>query len=98
MGGGELVMSNGSDLKPFRWYMEVATRPYSPTVNDRAKVITLKVLDEESETTGVEDLRITNCELPNYELPVYDLNGRKVNENNLKPGIYVKEGKKFVVK
>ena len=98
MGGGELVMSNGSDLKPFRWFMDVETRSYSPTVNDRAKVITLKVLDEESETTGVEDLRITNCELPNYELPVYDLNGRKVNENNLKPGMYIKNGRKFVVK
>ena len=97
MGGGELVISNGSDLKPFRWFMDVETRSYRPSSHDRAKVITLKVLDEE-ETTGVEELRITNCELPNYELPVYDLNGRKVNENNLKPGIYVKEGKKFVVK
>ena len=28
----------------------------------------------------------------------YDLNGRKVNENNLKPGMYVKNGRKFVVR
>ena len=34
----------------------------------------------------------------NYELPVYDLNGRKVNENNLKSGIYVRNGKAYVVK
>ena len=34
----------------------------------------------------------------NNELPVYDMNGRKVNENSMKPGIYVRNGKAFVVK
>ena len=92
MGGGELIRSNGSDLKPFRWFMEVVTRPYSPTVNDRAKVITLKVLDEE-ETTGV-----ANIQHQSANTQLYDLNGRKVSENNLKPGVYVKNGKKVVVR
>ena len=45
------------------------------------------------ETTDISQLRITND-----ELPVYDLNGRRVNENNLKPGMYVKNGRKFVIK
>ena len=49
------------------------------------------VFDEEA--TAIRELRGTN-----YELPVYDLNGRVVRGNNLKPGIYVKNGKKFVVK
>ena len=92
MGGGELIRSNGSDLKPFRWFMEVVTRPYSPTVNDRAKVITLKVLDEE-DTTGV-----ANIQHQSDNTQLYDLNGRKVGENNLKPGVYVKNGKKVVIK
>ena len=93
MGGGELVISNGSDLKPHRWYMKVESRDYSKySVDNGAKAITLKVLDDE-ETTGVSELRMTN-----NELPVYDLNGRKVSENSLKPGIYVKNGKKFIVK
>ena len=92
MGGGELVMSNGSDLKPFRWFMDVETRSYRPSSHDRAKVITLKVLDEE-ETTGV-----ANIQHQSANTQLYDLNGRKVNENSLKPGIYVKNGKKFVVK
>ena len=92
MGGGELVMSNGSDLKPFRWFMDVETRSYRPSSHDRAKVITLKVLDEE-ETTGV-----ANIQHQSANTQLYDLNGRKVNENGLKPGIYVKNGKKFVVK
>ena len=49
------------------------------------------VFDEEA--TAIRELRGTN-----YELPVYDLNGRVVRGNNLKPGIYVKNGKKVVVK
>ena len=94
MGGGQLITSDGSnDLKPYRWYMKVESRNPSYNVSNAAKTITINVIDEEGETTGVEELRMAND-----ESPVYDLNGRKVNENNLKPGIYVKNGKKFVVK
>ena len=81
MGGGELVISNGSNLKPYRWYMKVDSHEYSTFDVNGAKAITLKVLDDE-ETTGVNEVRVTND-----ELPIYDLNGRKVSENNLKPGI-----------
>ena len=96
MGGGELVQSDGSnDLKPYRWYMNVESRNPSYNASNAAKTITINVIGDEEEemTTGIRQLQITND-----ELPVYDLNGRKVNENNLKPGIYVKNGKKFVVK
>ena len=95
MGGGDLIQSDGSnDLKPYRWYMKVESRNPSYNASNAAKTITINVIDEEGETTtGVEELQMTN-----YKSPVYDLNGRKVNENNLKPGIYVKNGKKFVVK
>ena len=47
----------------------------------------------EDETTAIRQLRKANA-----ESPVYDLNGRAVNGNNLKPGIYVKNGKKVVIK
>ena len=95
MGGGELVQSDGSnDLKPYRWYMKVESRNPSYNTSNAAKTITINVIDEEGETTtGIEELQMTNC-----KSPVYDLNGRKVNDNNLKLGIYVKNGKKFVVK
>ena len=49
------------------------------------------VFDEE--TTAIRELQMTNA-----ESPVYDLNGRVVRGNNLKSGIYVKNGKKIVVK
>ena len=47
----------------------------------------------EDETTAIRQLRKANA-----ESSVYDLNGRAVNGNNLKPGIYVKNGKKVVIK
>ena len=96
MGGGDLILSDGSnDLKPYRWYMKVESRNSSYNVSNAAKSITINVIGDEEEemTTGVHQLQITND-----ELPVYDLNGRKVNENSLKPGLYIKNGKKFVVK
>jgi hypothetical protein len=49
--------------------------------------------EEEETTTGVRELQITND-----ELPVYDINGRMVSDKTLKPGLYIKNGKKFVVK
>ena len=94
MGGGKLIKSDGSNgLKPFRWYMKVESRDYSKyDVKNAAKAITIKVLDEE-ETTGVAELQTANS-----NSSVYDINGRKVNEKALKPGIYIKNGRKFVVK
>ena len=94
MGGGKLIKSDGSNgLKPFRWYMKVESRDYSKySVKNAAKAITIKVLDEE-ETTG-----IANIQHPSPNTQIFDINGRKVNEKALKPGIYVKNGKKFVVK
>lgn len=52
----------------------------------------------EDDATALKQLRITNDELPNYDSSIYDLNGRKVSGKNLKPGVYVKKGKKVVIK
>ncbi len=97
MGGGKIVMSNGSDLRPYRWYMKVENRNYSPFSSNRAMAITIRVLDED-ETTAISEVQMTNDQLPIYPSTVYDLNGRKVSENDLKPGVYVKNGKKVMVK
>lgn len=93
MGGGALIQSDGSNgLGSFRWYMKVEARSSSYNISNAAKVITIKVIGEE-EATGVEELRIAND-----ELPVYDINGRKVSGNSLKPGLYIRNGKKFIIK
>ena len=84
---------NGPSVPPYHWYMKIESRNsgYAKYYNP-AKEITISVLGEE-EATGVANIQHAS---PNTQ--TYDLNGRKVNENNLKPGIYVKNGKKFVVR
>lgn len=99
MGGGSLIMTDGtSDLNPYRWYMNIEARSPLYNVSNTAKTIVFNVLDEEGSTTGINESRMMNDELPNNESPVYDLNGRKVNVKTLKAGMYIKNGKKFVVK
>ena len=94
MGNGELIQSDGeSPLKPYRWYMEITGIKKQYDWN-WAKSINIDVIeDEESVATGVVELHAPK----NIDNSVYDLNGRKMNEGNLKPGIYVKNGKKIVV-
>ena len=77
----------------YRWYMEIEDREsvYGINNNNTAKEISIRVVGEE--TTGIANIQHAS---PNTQ--TYDLNGRKVNENNLKPGMYVKNGRKFVVK
>ncbi len=81
-------------LGPYRWYMERESRnTVYGIINNSANVkeISINVVGEE--TTGIADIQH-----PSPDAPTFDLNGRRVNEKNLKPGIYVKNGKKFVVK
>lgn len=94
MGGGSLIMTDGtSSLKPFRWYFKVEPRSPMYNISESAKSITINVVGEESETTGIDEQRIVND-----KSLIYDLNGRVVNENTIKPGIYIKNGKKIVIK
>ena len=95
MGNGELIQSDGnSTLKPYRWYMEI-TRIKKQYDWNLAKSIKINLIeDEESVATGVMELHAPK----NTDNSVYDLNGRKMNEDNLKPGLYIKNGKKVVIK
>ena len=82
--------TNGSfgpttSVNPFRMYV------YKNDNNSLGSKITSISFDFNDETTGIKELRMTND-----ELPVYDLNGRAVNGNNLKSGIYIINGKKYI--
>ena len=81
-------------VPPYRWYMSVRTRSsvYDTSGWGWAKEISISVVGEE-ETTGVADIQHLSP-----DTQIFDINGRKVSENDLKPGIYVKNGKKFVVR
>ena len=95
MGNGELIQSDGnSTLKPYRWYMDITGIKKQYDWN-WAKSIKINLIeDEESVATGVMELHAPK----NTDNSVYDLNGRKMNEDNLKPGLYIKNGKKVVIK
>ena len=78
----------------YRWYMERESRNSVYGINNNsanAKEISFNVVGEE--TTGIADIQH-----PSPDAPTFDLNGRRVNEKNLKPGVYVKNGKKVLVK
>ena len=81
-------------VPPYRWYMIAGTRSsvYNTSGWGWAKEISISVVGEE-ETTGV-----ANIQHPSPDTQIFDINGRKVSEKDLKPGIYVKNGKKFVVR
>ena len=72
-----------ANVVPFRAYFVIGKNA------SNAKILTS--FDIDAETTGIDQLRMTN-----NELPVYDMNGRRVNEKSLKSGIYIKNGKKYV--
>lgn len=72
-----------ANVVPFRAYFVIGKNA------SNAKILT--IFDIDAETTGIDQLRMTN-----NELPVYDMNGRRVNEKSLKSGIYIKNGKKYV--
>ena len=90
--------SNSEYVLPYHWYLTISSRngDYAEYSNP-AKEITISVLDDE-EATGIRQMQMTNDELPVYNSSVYDMNGRKINENSLKPGMYIKNGRKIIIK
>ena len=47
---------------------------------------------EDQKTTGIDELELAE------KVNIYDLNGRKITNSMLKSGLYIKNGKKVVVK
>ena len=72
-------------VPPYRWYMSVRTRSsvYDTSGWGWAKEISISVVGEE-ETTEVADIQHLSP-----DTQIFDINGRKVNENSLKPGMYI---------
>ncbi len=49
--------------------------------------------------SGITDLQGQNNESESHDTDViYDLSGRRVNRNNIKPGIYIMNGRKYMLK
>lgn len=77
--------ANGNKTKGFRAYFAIP--------NGAAASALCVVID--GTATSIKNI---DSEVVESNAPVYNLQGQRVNGNNLTPGIYVKAGKKFVVK
>ena len=91
MDGGYLTITNSSNsLQPFRWYLKVESQgsAYNTTMP-----IAINVIGEENASTGIEESLIMND-----KQHIYDLNGRVVNEKSLKSGIFIRNGKKVIIR
>ena len=108
---GEMNGQNGQDLnKGAIWAIEyvdgkgfsiknVGTGKYlkdpdSPAKYDEPTYFTLCTLKEKT-ATGIEEVKVMRNDVRSG---VYTLDGRQVNANNLRPGLYIRNGKKFVIK
>ena len=97
MGGGSIIMTDGtSNLRPFRWYVKAEARNPIYNITNAAKTIAVSVGGdiEEGNTTGMS---LVLQESQPQSL-IHDLNGRAVKGKALMPGIYIKNGKKIVIK
>lgn len=85
------------NIKPNRWYMQVNSLTGADDENAaKARQIILMV-DGEDDTTGIMD--ITSGSKTSTAEGIFTLDGRKINETeNLSRGIYIKNGKKIMVK
>ena len=77
--------ANGNKTKGFRAYFAIP--------NGAAASALCVVID--GTATSIKNI---DSEVVESNAPVYNLQGQRVDGNNLTPGIYVKAGKKFVVK
>lgn len=93
LSGGVLktAIDDAVTLKPQRWYMEVTNRDGSPAAATR---VYLNPFGEENEVEGVKGVAVNVI----GEETTYDLNGRTVNAAQLPKGLYVRGGKKIIVK
>ena len=98
LSNGKIVQSKdeSADLTPYRWYMSVTDRNGNPKGIGEVKLMV--VGDDE---TSVEDVEYR---MSNKEGVVYDLAGRCIGNDTStystfhRKGIYVKNGRKYVVK
>ncbi|MCI6295254.1 MAG: beta-N-acetylhexosaminidase [Bacteroidales bacterium] len=98
LSGGSLQQAQNASasLGAFRWYLQVLDR--SAQVAAAPKVISLRLVGDEGEVTGIRPLQPMEQQEP---ADVYDLNGRLVRKaarslDNLPQGVYIVNGKKYI--
>ena len=83
--GGKFTWAKaGSHQRPYHWVIYVPNN----------SIAALNLFEEEDDPTAVESVESVEDE----DTPIYTIGGIRVNSSNLAPGIYVRGGKKFVVR
>ncbi len=88
---------DGSVLKGQRWYLSISNLEpfYNPYETAGASLRSIEI-DGDGDTTGIEVVE-TEADKDSSKYDVYDLQGRKLNTQP-KKGMYIRNGKKYVVK
>ena len=82
---GQFVrVAAGASIDPFRAYLKVESAPAR-----------LNIVISGEEGTGISNLTTTST---TDERNFYDLQGRRIEGSNLKSGLYIKDGRKVVIK
>ena len=87
---GSVFEQNYRDIRPFQAYTthSAGTRSF----------ITLESIGGNDDATGIEELRIKNSEFGDAEGVWYSLDGCRLDAKPTKKGVYVKDGRKIVIK
>ena len=95
MSGGQIVAPTSTvTISPFRWYMTSTDRSNGYSSSSSAKAVSIMVLGEDIDgTTAINAIRSSKIDASD----TYTMQGIKV-DGSLKRGIYIKDGKKVVVK
>lgn len=93
MGDGALVQaeSSESNLSSYRWYLSVTDRYGTPKNIGEVKVAVFGFDDDY--TDGVEEIE---NRMEENENAIYDISGRRVVNPHC--GVYIKNGKKYLIK
>lgn len=87
---GNIAHVNGKTLVPFLSYFEIAVGSAAPTARFYDMNGVESIQDMETGLAEVAEVEVANA--------IYTLEGVKVSAESLKPGIYVVNGKKVVIK
>ena len=96
---GEFYKTTGEELPANSAYLMIPSKYVEN--NSLAKISTIFLDDEEDMNgiaTGIGFIKAGEPKTITTNDDVYNLQGQKVNSKALKPGIYIKNGKKFMVK
>ena len=92
-----VVPEEGAEIEAYKAYMVIPTSVVGTTALAKVSIIFEDDYDE-GLITGLGFISAGQQQKGKTSDAVYDLQGRKMNAESLKAGIYIRNGKKFIVK